>query len=165
MSYQEKRNMTNIVVMTLLLAAYCLFAFTRYSITDELRAWAIVMLTFMGIGTLAMIVIQILFHVFFAVGIAVREAIHDERVDDSAIEGVMNVEMIEDERDQLISSKAERISPIINGIGFVIGLVFLILDSPPPVMLNIIFISFFIGSIIEETSKIFYYRRGAAYAR
>ena len=160
MTYQTKKTLTNMVAMTILLAAYCLYAFPRYSSADELRVWAVTMLIFMGIGMLAMVVIQVLFHIFFAVGVAIREAVQDGDVDEDTIESSINVEMIEDERDQLISSKSSRISTIVSGIGFIAGLVSLVLGHPPSMMLNTIFISFFISSIAEEAARIVLYRWG-----
>jgi len=159
MSYQEKRTITNIFALALLLAAYCLYAFPRNTLTGDLRGWALAMLVIMGAGIALMILVQILFHIFFAVGIAVGEAVNDREVDDAEIESTMKSEMVEDERDRMIELKSGRIGMVLSGLGFFAGLVALALNYPAALMLNILFFAFFIGSIAEEIGKLVYYRR------
>jgi len=160
MSYQEKRNITNITAMALVLASYCVYAFSRYTTQNSLREWAVTMLVFMGIGIIVMVVVQVLFHIFFAVGIAVREAVNDENVKESKIEESMELEMVEDERDRLIGLKSMRAGFITSGLGVIGALISLVLNFTPTVMLNILYISFFIGSIAEGIVNLVYYRQG-----
>lgn len=68
--------------------------------------------------------------------------------------------MVEDEMDKLIELKAMRIGFAIAGIGFVLSLITLVLDYAPAVMLNVIFFSFSIGSMIEGITKLYFYKRG-----
>ena len=159
MSYQEKRTVTNIFALTLLLVAYCLYAFPRNTLTSGLRGWALAMLVFMGVGIVLMIIVQVLFHIFFAVGIAVDGAVNDREVDDTEIESTMKSEMVEDERDRIIELKSGRIGMILSGLGFFAGLVALALNYPAALMLNILYFAFVIGSIAEEIGKLVYYRR------
>lgn len=62
--------------------------------------------------------------------------------------------------DKLIELKAMRIGFAIAGIGFVLSLITLVLDYAPAVMLNVIFFSFSIGSMIEGITKLYFYKRG-----
>ena len=68
--------------------------------------------------------------------------------------------MVEDEMDKLIGLKAMRISFAVVGIGFIAALVSLVLNYSPAVMLNIMFVSFGIGSMVEGITQLYFYRRG-----
>lgn len=164
MSYQEKRTVTSIVTGVLVLVAYCIYAFSRYHTgavaPDNLKFWASTILIFIGIGIAASIVIQIVFHILLAISIAVKKKIQDEKCEDKEIEKKIQVEMVEDEMDKLIKLKSTRIGFILAGIGFIAALVFLALNYSPAVMLNILFISFCVGSLFEGFAQLYYYRRG-----
>jgi hypothetical protein len=167
MSYQEKRTITNMITMALVLGAYCTYAFGKYQAgtgaQDDLKFWATTMLIFIGIGIAAGIVIQIVFHVLLSVTIAVKEKVRDVNCDDKEIERSIAVEMVEDERDKLIDQKSMMVGFFIAGVGFVTGLISLVLNYSPMVMLNIMFISFSAGSILEGFVQLYFYRRGIAH--
>lgn len=114
---------------------------------NDLKFWALTMLYFVGVSVVFNILILILFHILNAVVNAVKQ----EDLDDP---------MIEDEMDKLISLKAMRNSYIMVGVGFVISIVSLVMEWPPTVMLNIIFLAFNLGSIFEGFSKLYFYKRG-----
>jgi len=127
---------------------------------DDMKYWATTILIFIGIGVVASIVIQIVFHILLSVTIAVRKQMQDGECDDKEVEKTINQEMVEDEMDKLIGLKSMRISFIVAGIGFVAALVALVLNYSAAVMLNIIFISFSIGTIFEGVTQLYFYRRG-----
>lgn len=164
MSYQEKRSIVSIITGAIILAAYCIYAFGKYQSgldgPEDLKFWASTILIFIGIGIVAFIVILIIFHILLSISIAVSKAVKDGNYDDKEIEKAIQVDMIEDEMDKMIELKSMRFGFIVAGIGFIGGLVALILNSSAVVMLNIFFISFSVGSILEGFVKIFYYRRG-----
>ncbi len=165
MSYQEKRTVVGILSGIAILAAYCLYTFNRYAAgavtPGDLKFWATTMLIFIGIGIVASIVIQIVFHIVLSISIAVTKTIHNQAVDDKEIEKNINSEMVEDERDRLIELKSNRVGFIFAGIGFVAALFALVFDYSPVVMLNILFISFSAGSVLEGFAQLYFYRRGA----
>ena len=163
MSYQEKRTLTIIITMSLVFVAYCLYAFSTYQIQDSIQLWARTMLIFMGIGAVTTIIIQIIFHVLFAVGIAVKEAMHDHDVDESRISEEIQGEMIEDERDKLIELKSRQAGFITSGAGFMAALIVLSIGLTPVVAINLIFASFFIGSVAEGIVNMIFYRRGVVH--
>ena len=167
MSYQEKRTITSMITMALVLGAYCIYAFGKYQagavVADDLKFWATTMLIFIGIGIVAGIVIQIVFHILISIGIAVKAKVMDVNKDDKEIERSIEAEMVEDERDKLIDQKSMMVGFAIAGFGFVSGLVSLVLNYSPMVMLNIMFISFSAGSILEGFVQLYFYRRGIAH--
>ena len=148
----------------LVLAAYCIYTFTKYGSgavePDDLKFWAVTMLIFIGIGVVATIIIQIIFHILLAISIAVKERERDEKEIDKKIEATM----VEDEMDKLIGLKSLRIGFIFAGVGFVAALVSLVLNFPPAVMINILFLSFNVGSLSEGFLSLHYYRKGVGNA-
>jgi len=164
MSYQEKRTVVSMVTGALVLAAYFVYSFNRINTgvaaADDLKFWAGAILLFIGIGVVASILIQIVFHILLSIGIAVQNKIQNEDCDEQEIEKTINAEMVEDEMDKLIELKSMRIGFVFAGVGFVAGLVSLVLDSSPVVMLNILFGSFWIGSLFEGFTQLYFYRKG-----
>lgn len=164
MSYQEKRNTITIVTGIAILAVYCIYAFNKYSsgvITPyNLKSWASAMLGFIVINVVANVIIQVVFHVLLSVSIAARKKIQDDRVDEKEIDRSIEAEMVTDEMDNLIGLKSARVAFAFIGIGFILGLLSLVLSFPPALMLNILFISFSAGTIAEGGAQLYYYRRG-----
>jgi hypothetical protein len=164
MSYPEKRNIVSIVTGVLILAAYCIHSFGKVQAgvvaPDDLKFWAGAMLIFIGIGIAASIIIQIIFHIFLSVSIAVKKTVQEEDCDEKKIEKSIQAEMVEDEMDKLIERKAMQVGFIFAGVGFVSGLLALLLDYSAAVMLNTLFISFSVGSIFEGFTRLYYYRKG-----
>lgn len=162
MAYQQKKIITHIIAGVLFLSVYCVYAFIKLTsgaaVTDDLKFWAGTMLVFIGIGIAAMIVIQIVFHIFFSVSIAVKEKIRNHECDDKGIEKSIKQEMVEDERDKLIELKSMRVGVVIAGIGFVAALISLVLNNSPVIMLNILFISFMAGSVLESFARLYLYK-------
>jgi len=167
MSYQEKKNIVNIAAMGLLLAAYSLYALGRYRSgaipADDLGAWAGMMLIFIGIGIVATIIIQIAFHVSFSVSIAVKKKLQDENCEENEIEKTIHTEMAEDEMEKLIELKAARAGYIFAGCGFAAGLVLLVLEILPVVMLNTLFLAISGASLVEGFARLYFYRKGLAH--
>ena len=168
MSYQAKRTIVSIITGAAVLVAYCIYAFgpgrAGALASGDLKFWAVTMLKFIGIGIAATIVIQIIFHILLSVSVAIKKKIQDQNCADEDIEKSIGAEMVEDEMDKLIELKSTRVGFIFAGIGFVAGLFSLVLNYAPVVMLNIIFISFMVGSIFEGFSQLYYYGKGIRHA-
>lgn len=172
MSYKEKQTVVSILSGVLLLLAYIFYALNKtqsgVASPDDLKFWATMILTFIAIGIAATIVIQIIFHILLSISIAVKNEVQKEiqveakqsNFNASDIEKTIALEMVEDEMDKLIELKAMKIGFAIAGIGFVLSLISLVLEYAPAVMLNIIFFSFSIGSMIEGITKLYFYKRG-----
>jgi hypothetical protein len=164
MSYTEKRTLAQMTISILVFGAYYLTSFSRLSLEDSLRDWAMIMLIFIGVMVLASILLQILFHIFLSVGIAARETLQDHDVAEASIEEAIKGEFIEDEREKLISLKSRQAGCITSGIGLFAGLVSLVLNAPPALMLNIIFSAFFIGSAAEGITYLVLTKQEVSYA-
>ena len=164
MSYQEKRTIVSIITGLFILIAYCVYAYGKLQsgaiTTDDMRFWASTMLIFIGIGIVSTIIIQIVFHILLSVAIAIQEKVQNNKCDDKEIEKTIEVEMVTDEMDKLIELKSMRIGFITVGVGFIAALVSLVLSYSPAAMLNIVFVSFGAGSILEGFTQLYYYRTG-----
>ena len=161
MSYLEKRTLATISTIALLYGIYAVFAFPRLQMTDPLRSWAITMLIFGSLTIALVIIIQVLFHVLFSVGMAIKAALNNrDTIDEEKIGKALEGEFIEDERDKLLALKSSQISYIISGIGFITGLVSLVMEAPPAVMINLIFAAGYLGSVVEGIFTLILYRKG-----
>lgn len=164
MSYQERRTIVSLISGVMLVAAYCIYAFGRYSSgavdAGNMKFWAGSMLIFIGIGIVASIVIQIVFHILMSISIAIQQKMRDQQCDDKDIEKSIGAEMVEDEMDKLIGLKSMQFSFIFAGIGFIAALASLVLGYSAAVMLNILFFSFSGGSLLEGIAQLYFYRIG-----
>jgi len=163
MAYKEKKTIIMIVTGIAVLTAYCYYSFgcsTAATDTDAiLKQQAITMLKFIGIGIVAMIVIQILFHILYSISLAIASQIKTGNCDDKDIEKMIELEVVEDERDKIIELKSLRVGFTFAGIGFISALVWIVMDGSAAYLLNIIFISFSLGSILEGFTRLYYYSR------
>lgn len=164
MSYPQRRTLVNIITMALVYTVYCLTAFSRHALTDGLRPWAITMLIFIGVAALAAIIIQVIFHIFFSVRVSVREAVKrmdqqtEEEIGEEISEAIQG-EMVEDERDKLLEWKSARAGSVTLSAGLMLGLVSIVLNFPPALMLNLVYGAFFLGTITEGIVNLILYRK------
>lgn len=164
MFYKVKRTIISILTGILLMAAYCIYVIGKVqagaAAADDMKFWASTILVFIGIGIVAMIVIQIIFHILLSIAMAVKTQVQTGKCDDKEIEKTLELDMVEDEMDKLIELKSMKIGFAVVGVGFGLALVSLVLDYSPAVMLNIMFASFYIGSLIEAITQLHYYKTG-----
>ncbi|MDP3130162.1 MAG: hypothetical protein Q8N15_02385 [Bacillota bacterium] len=164
MSYQEKRTITMILTGIILLSSFVLYAVLRIqadiAVLGDLKFWAIAMLVFIGIGIGATILTQILFHIVFAVSVAVVEERDHAGCDEGKVETIIKREMVEDERDKSIELKSNSIGYAFSGFGFLAGLILLAVTGSAVYLLFSLFGAFSIGSILEGFVKLNLYRKG-----
>jgi hypothetical protein len=164
MSYQEKRTITMIITGMLLLSSFVLFAILRIqtdpAILSDLKSWAKWMLIFIGGGIIAAILTQIIFHIAFAVSVAVVEERDHAGCEEGKVETILKREMVEDERDHTIELKSSYIGYAFAGFGFILGLILLAITGSAVYLLFALFGSFSLGSIVEGFVKLFLYRKG-----
>ena len=157
MSYTSKKNLASTIGGIVLIAAYIMYALGGNApASNDLKAWAVVMLMFIGIGVVMAVVIQVVFHVVFAVGIAARE---QER-EGTKIDRIIASSMVEDEREKLIGMKSLRVGYTVAGISFIASLAALALGMSSSVSLNIVFVGAALGSISEGVISIYYSEKG-----
>ena len=77
MYYQQKQAIVSILAAVVLLAAYIIYVLGQVNAgavaADDVKFFAVAILTFIGITIGVTIVMQIVFHVLFSVSVAVRE--------------------------------------------------------------------------------------------
>jgi hypothetical protein len=162
MCYNSKKNIISIAAGIISVAAYVVFVCTgNPPAPEDIQAWAKLLLIFIGISVAAQIVIQIIFHIFFAIGIAVKE--HDEGGERT--KKIMDASIIEDERDKLINLKSSHIGYISAGAGLMIALFILAGGASVVIALHIIVGSGALGSLIEGFAGIYFHERGVRNGR
>ena len=160
MTYPSKKTLTGLITGLLLIIAYLVYALGNNAPAGEnTKAWAVALLIFIGIGIAAMIVIQILFHIGYAIGIAVKE----RDCDDEQVERMVSSAMVEDERDKQIGLKSAHIGSICAGIGFIATLIAFALNFSAVISLHLLTGSFFMGGLIEGIISIYLYERGVSH--
>ena len=160
MSYMSKRTFVSIGASVLLVVGYLVYALGKASpAPDDLASWAVALLVFVGISIAAQIVIQILFHIFFGIGVAIKEG-HGSSADDKKIERILSSSMVEDEMVKLIKLKSLRVGYICAGVGFIVALVALALGAPAVVALHILFGACLIGGLVEGSMSIYLHEKG-----
>ena len=158
MTFKSKRTLVSMMAGVVLAIAYIVHALGKNAPSrEDLSMWALTLLVFIGISVLTMIVIQILFHVLYSVGVAVKERSRD----DSEVERIIASEAAEDELDQIIALKASHAGYLFTGLGFIAALAWLAFWGASAVAaLHIMFAAIFIGTFVEGCLSIRFYERG-----
>ncbi len=172
MNYHEKKTIVTSIVGLAVSISYFIFAIIKYNESSPesltLKFWAARILIFIGIGVVAIIVVLILFNIFYSIYLAYKLKTEDPKLSDKEIENqisqIVKTNTLEDEMAKLIELKSMRIGFAFAGFGFVLALVSLLLDFSPVIMLNILFLSFSLGSALEGFAQLYYYKRGINHA-
>jgi len=172
MNYHEKKTIVTSVMGIIVSLSYLIYAIIKFNEgTAEsltLKFWATSILIFIGIGVGAIIVSLILFHIFYSIYLAIKLKMENAEMSDKEIEDqialMIKTDTVEDEMAKLIELKSMRIGFAFSGIGFVLALISLLLNYSPVIMINILFMSFSVGSALEGFVQLYYYRRGIRHA-
>ena len=157
MSFSSKKTIASILAGVLMVIAYIIYVFSNHApAPDDLKSWAVAMLIFIGISVLAVIIIQIIFHIALAIRIAVKEQVRD----DKTVKRLFESETAEDERDKLVGLKASRINSVFAGVGFMAALAALASGALSIIALHIMLGSCALGNLIEGVVSIYYYEKG-----
>lgn len=160
MTYQTKKTLVSLMASLILLISYCISVYNDLSkaliLENDASFWARKMLLFIGIGIVINIISFIVFHILLSVNLTVKDSTKDSK----EINRKLELEMVEDEMDKLIELKSLRVGYIIASTGFILGLILLALNASLAIVLNTLFLSFFVGAIAEGISNLFYYFRG-----
>ncbi|XMB67045.1 hypothetical protein RI065_00580 [Mycoplasmatota bacterium zrk1] len=151
MSYQEKRNLFNIVVSSIITVIYFITINTKYQngafdTSNMLRFWAVVILIFIPVSVISRIIALILFRIYGAI----TDEVRGEKEDRDVI----------DERDKLIELKSNKVAQIIFILGFIGALFTLLFNASVSVFFILMLASGFVGELASNIMQIVYYRRG-----
>lgn len=155
MSYPQKKTILNIIIGILILMGYFYFI-NKEGILEstDVKEWANLIFKYIGFSAIAIVILQIIFHVKEAVVIAIKEKNKNEKAIDTKVKKYFQI----NEKDKLIELKAIRVGYTFAIIGFICGILALILDYTVVCMLNTIFVFFIIGFIIEGFVALIYYK-------
>ena len=160
MTYQTKKTMVSLLASIAILISYCISVYNDISkgltLENDATFWAKKMLIFIAIGIAINIISFIVFHILLSVNLSVKDSMKDSK----EINRKLELEMVEDEMDKLIELKSLRVGYIIASTGFILGLILLAFNTSIAIVLNILFLSFFVGAIAEGISNLFFYFRG-----
>ena len=157
MTFSSKRTIASMTAGIALYAAYIGYSLSSNAPKpDNLQTWARIMLVFIGIGVVVVIIIQILFHIIAAIGIAANE----QDYKGEKINKIITSSMVEDERDKLINLKSMHIGYTVAGLGFIAVLAALALGLQALYALHILFGFSGAASLIEGILSIYYYEKG-----
>jgi len=160
MSYNSKKTIASMVAGVVLVVAYIIYALGGSApAPDDLKAWAVSMLIFIGIGVAVTIVIMILFHIAFAIGVAIKEKVQGNEPDEN-VERIVKSSMVEDERVKLIERKSNRVEHTFAGVGFVGMLFVLACGTSVVAALHIMLGAICGGMLIGGCINIYYHERG-----
>ncbi|MCL1809638.1 MAG: hypothetical protein FWG42_07745 [Clostridiales bacterium] len=159
MSYSSKKTIASIVAGVFVVAAYITYALSKHSpAPDNLKLWATAMLVFIGMSVAAVIAVQIIFHVVFAVKIAAS----GQDQGDETVERLIASTVVEDERDRLVGLRSARIGYIVTGAGLVAMLAALAFGLPTVAALHILLGATSTGSLAEGIASVYFYERGVS---
>ena len=183
MSYTSKKNIVSVAAGIALMVAYIIYARgAKAPAAVDVKAWAVALLVFIGIGVGAQIVLQVLFHIALAIGLAAKEEIKAGSIggtggtggtagtsgtydtagknSEKEAERAIKAEMVEDEWSKIIELKASRVGYVSLGIGVCAAVVALAAGAETVIALHIIFGMSALSSIAEGVTSIFYHERG-----
>jgi hypothetical protein len=157
MTFNSKKNIIGMAAGIIAVTAYIIYICVGNApATEDIKAWAKLLLVFIGIGVAAQIVIQILFYVIFSIGVAVKE----NDGDGEKTKKIIRASTFEDERNSLINLKTLRIGYTCAGIGLLATLIALAFGAAFVVALHIAVGAGALASLVEGCAGIFFHERG-----
>jgi len=157
MTFNSKRNIAGMAEGVAAVAAYIIYiCIGNAPGAEDITAWARLMLIFIGIGVVGQIITQILFHIAFTIGVAVKE----RDMGGEKTRKFMHASMLEDERDKLIALKTLRIGYRCAGIGLLAALIALAAGAAVVIALHIAIGAGAFASLVEGCAGVFFHERG-----
>jgi len=157
MTYNSKKAVMRMLVSAIVVICYVVYALGGNApLSNDLAAWALRLLTYVGISIVGHIIAAIIFEIVMVIGITIKEETRDEGVIKRIVKSVTKV----DERDKLIELKSSQVGFICCGGGVLLMLVMLAADLPTIWALHGLVATGYLGSLLEGLLKINYYERG-----
>lgn len=157
MTYKGKRSLGMMITGIALAAGYAVYVMGPAApAVENIRAWAVVMLIFMGAFIAAQVLVQVLLHAMLAAGIAARRG----TAATGAVEAEMNSLTVEDERDTRIGLKANSSAYALASLSLPAALVVLAIGAPVAVGLHVLLGGMLLAVILQCGLRAYYYERG-----
>ena len=158
MSYKSNRIIVSMIAGAVMFALYLITAMGNSApAQDDLKEWAMLILTFVVITIVAIIVIQIVFHIIYSIGVTVKSDENDVEM----IERLIESSLADDEMDKLIESRSNSVGSSFVGLGFIVMLLgYAFFDMSAVLALNVVFSFFVIGAIVQGCVQVYFYERG-----
>lgn len=168
MTYKEKNIWAMMISSLLVMLFYVKGLINEYGADGketfhDVSFWAKTMLVYVLIFIVVTIVILITFNIGLAIVTSIKHSIKNgASVDAFELDQVIEDEFdsMDDEMDYLIALKANKLSHIVVEGAFFLGLFSLALGQPVGIMLNMVFISYMVSTIVEGLIKLYFYKRG-----
>ena len=162
MSFKSKSNIVSIIAGIALVVAYIIYATgANAPAPEDIKAWAVAILIFVGIGIGVQIVVHIVFHIALAIGVAIKEELkHGNEDSGKTAERIIESEMTEDEYTKIIDLKASRIGSVFAGTGVCAALIALAVGAETVVALHLLFGSSAFASVVNGFARIIMSERG-----
>ena len=147
MDHKEKQIILSIIISILVFGCYSLYVYYKYmagnmEIINDFKFWGKSFLILIPVAILAQIIIYIVFAI-------INKMVTNE-----------DIPTLSDERDKLIDLKAIRISHWMFTFGFLLAMGSQAMGMQPYVMFIVLIFSGFASSILAETAKLYFYRKG-----
>ena len=162
MSFKSKSNIASILAGAALIVAYIIYAMgTNAPATEDIKAWAVAILIFIGIGVGVQIVVQIVFRIALSIGVAIKEeAKHGNKDGGKTAERIIESEMTEDEWTKNIDLRASRVGSAFMGLGVCAALIALAVGVETVVALHLLFGLTAFAAVAEGFASIIMSERG-----
>ena len=147
MHYQENRIIGYLISNLLAVGIYSFYLFQKY---QEGSIDSTTISSFWGSVILIAFAVQMVLSIFMGILFSFIPASTRREKDIS----------LSDERDHLIQLKADRISHVVFGFGFLLAMITLAVGLQPLVMFNLIVYSVFGAGIVGFITQLYLYRRG-----
>ncbi len=122
MSYQNNRTVASMITGAIAAVAYMIYATGQSApAVSDVRAWAGMMLLFIGIAVVASVIVQLVFHIALSLGIAAKNQTKSDR----EIKKIIRTTTREDEMEKSIVLKSSRVGYMVSGLGLLVALLLL----------------------------------------
>lgn len=147
MTYQEKKNIVNIISSLLITLTYAWVVYQRHlsghiNLAEDYSSWGLIFIIFIVVSVVARIIIYINFHIINTI------ATRDEDIP------------VTDERDKLIALKGSRNAYITFMGGFTTAIFLLTFGLTPVFLIIAFFACGLLADVVDNFSQMYYYRKG-----
>ena len=157
MTFKSKRKITMIIMGLIVGGFYLAFAVSgKAPAANDIQEWARAILKYLGITMGIAIVTQILFHIAYAIGVAIKE----RDTDDENVGRIVSATVVEDEMDKVVEMKSSIVGYVCLGVGTLVMLIVLAVGFPFIWAVHVQLGAVMVASLIEGFICIYLYERG-----